>query len=227
MEAAVGVPPQGEESPRMKERAFIRGMSFRESRPPVGPLQHDSHRWGVQAPFCCPRWRTCLLEGCGRRFRPCCGRRHYCSEACREAARRWSEWKAQQEYRSSEKGRECRREQSRRWRERRREQGQPLKNPSASQASGACVGHQQEAGEKILATGRAATRVLTPRRDLLGSGSVLPCAARLYVARGRGKSVGGRAAAAAPWRARRTICRRGGNRPPTCTILKWLRKGVF
>jgi hypothetical protein len=114
----------------------------------VGPLQHDSHRWGVQAPFCCPRWRTCLLEGCGRRFRPCCGRRHYCSQPCREAARRWSEWKAQQGYRSSEKGRECRRQQSRRWRERRREQGQPLKNPPASQTIAACVGHQQEAGGK-------------------------------------------------------------------------------
>jgi hypothetical protein len=114
----------------------------------VGPLQHDSHRWGVQAPCCRPRWRTCLLEGCGRRFRPCCGRRHYCSQPCQEAARRWSQWKAQQEYRSSEKGRECRRQQSRRWRERRREQGQPLKNPPARQASAACVGHQQEAGEK-------------------------------------------------------------------------------
>lgn len=124
-------------------------MSFRESQPPVGLLQHDSCRSGVQAPFCCPRWRICLLEGCGRRFRPCCGRRHYCSPSCRDAARRWSEWKAQQQYRSSEKGRESRREQSRRWRQRRREEGKPLKNPPADQASGPSVGHQQEAGEKI------------------------------------------------------------------------------
>jgi hypothetical protein len=115
----------------------------------VGPLQHDSDCLGVQAPFCCPRERTCLLEGCGRRFRPCCGRKHYCSETCCDAARRWSEWKAQQGYRSSEKGRKCRREQSRRWRERRRDNGQPLKNPSAGPASGACVGHQQAPGEKI------------------------------------------------------------------------------
>jgi hypothetical protein len=115
----------------------------------VGPLQHDSHREGVQAPFCCPRWRTCLLQGCGRRFHSCCGRRHYCSEACRDAARRWSEWKAQQQYRSSEKGRECRREQSHRWRERQRDKGQPLRNAPANQTCRACVGHQQDVSEKI------------------------------------------------------------------------------
>jgi hypothetical protein len=115
----------------------------------VGPLQHDSCRSGVQAPFCCPRWRTCLLEGCGRRFLPCCGRRHYCSEACRDAARRWSKRKAQRGYRLSEKGRERRREQSRRWRKRRREEGQPLKNPAAERRSGSCVGHQQDSGGKI------------------------------------------------------------------------------
>lgn len=110
----------------------------------MGLLQHDSCRSGVQAPCCCPRWRTCLLQGCGRRFLPCCGRRHYCSEGCRDAARRWSQRKAQQEYRSSEKGRECRREQSRRWRARRREEGSPRKNPPADPGRGACVGHQQE-----------------------------------------------------------------------------------
>ena len=116
----------------------------------MGPLQHDGCRSGVQAPFCCPRWRTCLLEGCGRRFLPCCGRGHYCSEACRDAAWRWSKRKAQQQYRASEKGRECRREQSRRWRKRRQEAGRPLKNPPAERASGPSVGHQQEAGEKIF-----------------------------------------------------------------------------
>lgn len=110
----------------------------------MGPLQHDSLQSGVQAPVCCPRWRKCLLEGCGRRFIPSCGRRHYCSEACRDAARRWWQWKAQQQYRLSEKGRQCRREQSRRWRERRREEGKPLKNPLADEARGAGVGHQQE-----------------------------------------------------------------------------------
>ncbi len=132
----------------MKEIAFIRGMSFREWQPPVGLLQHDSCRSGVQAPFCCPRWRICLLKGCGRRFLPCCGRRHYCSEACRDAARRWWQWKAQQQYRLSAKGRQRRREQSRRWRERRREEGKPLKNPPGDRASEASVGHQQDAGEK-------------------------------------------------------------------------------
>jgi len=115
----------------------------------VGPLQHDRCRSGVQAPFCCPRWRTCLLAGCERRFLPCCGRKHYCSEACRDAARRWSKRKAQQQYRLSEKARESRREQSRRWRKRCREEGRPLKNPPADGAKGSCVGHQQEAHEKL------------------------------------------------------------------------------
>ncbi len=199
-------------------------MSFRELRPPVGPLQDDSFRRGVQAPFCCPRWRTCLLKGCGRQFCPSCGRRHYCSDPCRKAARKWSEQKAQEKYRSSEKGRECRREQSRRWRERQRDKGRPLKNPSARRRAGSAWVISRK---KILATGRAVTRVLRPRHARPGSGSVLPCVARLCGARGRGRNVGGRAAAAAPWCARWMNCRRGRRRLPTCALSTWRRKGVF
>jgi hypothetical protein len=115
----------------------------------VGSLQHDLRAAGVQAPLCCPRSRTCLLKGCGRRFRPCCGRRHFCSEPCRDAARRWSVHKAQQRYRSSVRGRKCRREQSRRWRARCRQRGQAVRKSSGGQPGRACEGHQQEAGEKI------------------------------------------------------------------------------
>ncbi len=57
--------------------------------------------------------------------------------------------KAQEKYRSSERGRECRREQSRRRRERQREKGPPLKNPPARPAKEGGVGHQQNGGEKI------------------------------------------------------------------------------
>ena len=132
----------------MKDSAFIRGMSFGSRNLPWAPFSIVLSI-GSASSLLSPRWRTCLLEGCGRRFLPCCGRRHYCSEACRDAARRWSQRKAQQQYRLSEKGRECRRQQSRRWRERRREEGKPLKNPPADRASGSCVGHQQETGERI------------------------------------------------------------------------------
>ena len=47
-----------------------------------------------------PRRRACLLKGCERRFRPLHPRRRYCSEECREEARRWREWKARHHYRN-------------------------------------------------------------------------------------------------------------------------------
>ena len=43
--------------------------------------------------------RRCLLKGCEQRYHPRQARQRYCSESCREAARKWSRWKAQQRYR--------------------------------------------------------------------------------------------------------------------------------
>jgi hypothetical protein len=43
-----------------------------------------------------PRTRRCLLKGCEQRFRPRQVRQRYCSDRCREAARDWSLWKAQE-----------------------------------------------------------------------------------------------------------------------------------
>jgi hypothetical protein len=63
-----------------------------------------------------PRGRTCLLKGCGRRFRPRHPLTRYCSEQCREEARRWREWKGRHRYRQSEAGKHKRRAQSRRYR---------------------------------------------------------------------------------------------------------------
>jgi hypothetical protein len=63
-----------------------------------------------------PRSRTCLLKGCERRFRPLRPLTRYCSEQCREEARRWREWKARHRYRQSETGKRKRRAQSRRYR---------------------------------------------------------------------------------------------------------------
>ena len=65
-----------------------------------------------------PRLRLCLLKGCGQRFHPRRAQQRYCGERCREAARKWSRWKAQQRYRSSGDGRQKRNGQSRRYRER-------------------------------------------------------------------------------------------------------------
>ena len=51
-----------------------------------------------------PRMRRCLLKGCEQRFHPRQARQRYCSERCREAARKWSRWKAQQRYRETTAG---------------------------------------------------------------------------------------------------------------------------
>ena len=65
-----------------------------------------------------PRSRACLLKGCERRFRSMHPLTRYCSEECREEARRWREWKARHHYRQSEGGKQKRRAQSRRYRQR-------------------------------------------------------------------------------------------------------------
>jgi len=64
-----------------------------------------------------PRMRSCLLKGCEQRFHPRQARQRYCSEGCREAARKWSRWKGQQRYRASAAGKQKRKGQSRRYRE--------------------------------------------------------------------------------------------------------------
>jgi hypothetical protein len=65
-----------------------------------------------------PRMRRCLLKGCEAPFPPRQAGQRYCSEPCREAAREWSRWKAQQRYRTTTAGNQKRNGQSRRYRER-------------------------------------------------------------------------------------------------------------
>jgi hypothetical protein len=65
-----------------------------------------------------PRMRRCLLKGCEQCFHPRQARQRYCSQECREAARKWSRWKAQERYRASRAGKQQRNGQSRRYRER-------------------------------------------------------------------------------------------------------------
>ena len=65
-----------------------------------------------------PRPRSCLLKGCEQKFHPQQARQRYCSEHCREEARKWSQWKAQRRYRETGAGQQKRNGQSRRYRER-------------------------------------------------------------------------------------------------------------
>ena len=65
-----------------------------------------------------PRARRCLLKGCERRVHPRHARQRYCSAECREKARKWSRWKAQQKYRGTTDGKQKRNGQSGRYRER-------------------------------------------------------------------------------------------------------------
>jgi len=119
----------------------------------LGPLHRDPSRPGFQGPSCQPRSRQCLYEGCGRRFRPCCARQAYCSPACRDAARYWSQDQAQQKYRASEQGKARRREQSRRYRKRCRPRAEAAENSVESVPNTGCEGHHLEppepGGEKI------------------------------------------------------------------------------
>jgi hypothetical protein len=65
-----------------------------------------------------PRARRCLLKGCERRVHPRHARQRYCSAECRERARKWSRWKAQQKYRKTTGGKQRRNRQSGLYRER-------------------------------------------------------------------------------------------------------------
>ena len=108
--------PEGEWIP-------LQGVSFWESSPPMGlfesPTGHPENQEGRRKGL--PRWprtRCCLLKGCEQRFHPRQANQRYCSERCREAARRWSRWKAQQRYRETAAGQQKRNGQSQRYRER-------------------------------------------------------------------------------------------------------------
>ena len=84
-------------------------------------------RGGSHRPTRRPRTRGCLLKGCEQRVRPRHARQRYCSDDCRQAARTWSEWKAQQKYRVTAACKRKRSEQSRRYRERVKDRKPPAK----------------------------------------------------------------------------------------------------
>lgn len=88
--------------------------------PPESPTRHPENQEAGRRKRAArrPRMRRCLLKGCEQRFHPRQARQRYCSERCREAARKWSRWKAQQRYRATRVGQQKRNGQSRCYRER-------------------------------------------------------------------------------------------------------------
>jgi hypothetical protein len=87
--------------------------------PPENPTRHlENQEAGRRKRMARrPRMRWCLLKGCEQRFHPRQARQRYCSAACREAAREWSRWKAQERYRATTAGKQKRNGQNRRYRE--------------------------------------------------------------------------------------------------------------
>ena len=109
-----------------------------------------------------PRRRPCLLKGCEQRFHPRQARQRYCSERCREAARKWSRWKAQQRYRERAAGQQKRNDQSRRYRERVKDR-KPAEPEAVSEAA------------RVITTERFFRSLLRPARLLRG---IRACAAK-------------------------------------------------
>jgi hypothetical protein len=120
--------------------------------PTSHPQNQATRRWR-RRPTRRPRTRRCLLKGCQSRYRPQQALQRYCSAECREAARAWSRWKAQERYRATPTGQERRKAQSRRYRERVRSRP-----------------------KQVLETAEAAARVITTNffRSLLRPARLLP-----------------------------------------------------
>jgi hypothetical protein len=93
------------------------GLPENHTRYPVNQEARRRRR-ATRRPRGAPRARRCLLEGCEQCFHPRQARQRYRSERCREAARVWSRWKAQQRYRETAAGKQKRNGQSQRYRER-------------------------------------------------------------------------------------------------------------
>jgi hypothetical protein len=78
----------------------------------------SSRRWH---PCCC----RCLLKGCEGWFLPDWPQARFCSRVCQRAAQWWRRWRASKLYRTTNRGKERRREQGRRYRIRIRQRSSP------------------------------------------------------------------------------------------------------
>jgi hypothetical protein len=103
----------------------------------MGPLSFSDAARPLQGPAW-RRPRRCLLKGCDRLFRPTHPLCRYCSLDCRQAARRWQCWRAQQKYRATANGQQHRQKQARAYRQRRGPPGpRPPRPPPSTEPSGA------------------------------------------------------------------------------------------
>lgn len=108
----------------MTLREFTLPVAHPQNPISAGQSQDDSPR---TAP------RRCLLKGCNRYFPPNHSLDRYCSDRCTQAARRWTIAMANLNYRSSDNGKQKRREQAARYRSRCKERQQQCQNETAHQ----------------------------------------------------------------------------------------------
>jgi hypothetical protein len=129
--------------------------------PPESPTSHPENQEAHQRKRLArrPRTRPCLLKGCERRFHPRQAHERYCSERCREAARKWSRWKAHQRYRSTAAGKQKRNGQSQRYRERVRSRKPPER---AAVSTPARVITTEDFFRSLLRPARLLRRIRTP-----------------------------------------------------------------
>ena len=107
-----------------------RDWTGREYLPPVAFSQYAAPPASFPAPTRrSGRPRRCLLKGCDQTFLPTHPQARYCSDHCRQQARRWRRWYHSRQYRASDKGKGRRRQQSRRYRAR-RQQRRALNRPT-------------------------------------------------------------------------------------------------
>jgi len=95
--------------------------------PPESPTRHPENQAAGRRKRSArrPRMRRCLLKGCEERFHPRQAQERYCRQRCRQAAQKWSRWKAQERYRATTEGKQKRNGQSQRYRERVRSRKPP------------------------------------------------------------------------------------------------------
>ncbi len=157
--------------------------------------QHLSKRPGGR-PY---RLRRCLLKGCEQLFYPRHPQTHYCSEACRQAAQRWRRWRASQRYRSTENGKQRRRQQAQRYRQRCHQRQAAV----VAEAAAACEGQRAASGSddfSLRPCDRPGCYVLFPIRHEHSCQRFCSVACRLALRRVLDRE--------ARWRARRRHWRR-------------------
>lgn len=120
----------------------------------MGPPEHAFPDFTNQGRARRARSRRCLLKGCEGWFRPVFPLARYCSDACRQAACRWSRWQACRRYRATPAGRNVRRAQSRRYRQRVRERKLHAAKSESPGGTGGCEGHHQRVNSEKIACSR-------------------------------------------------------------------------